>query len=103
MDEAPDSFASALGDCERDSFPDFHVLLRIACTLPATSCECERCCSTLRILSNYMRSTMHQERLSALALLHIHYEKKINLTDVVDRFAKLHQRRLQLGNILFDE
>jgi len=99
LDEPPDSFASALGDCKRDSFPNIHVLLRIACTLPATSCECERCCSTLRRLSNYM----HQERLSALALIHIHYEKKINLMDVVDRFAKLHQRRLQLSNVLFDE
>ena len=78
----PNNFASALSQCDQSSFPNIHLLLKIACTMPATSCECERCCSVLRQLSNYMRSTMGQERLFSLALLHIHYEKQIDLSYV---------------------
>ena len=67
-DERPSSCAAALKVCDPHSFPNIHVLLRIACTLSVTSGEYKTSCSVLRRLSNYMRATMSQERLSALAL-----------------------------------
>ncbi len=56
--------------CDKYYFPNIYVLLRIACTLPVTSCENERSNSTLKAC---LRGTMGQERLSSLALMHIHY------------------------------
>ena len=44
---------------------------------------------------------MTEERLTSLALMHIHYDKEINLDDVVDIFSKYHPRRLQLSSILY--
>ena len=97
----PTTCASALKACDPKTFSNLFVLLKIACTLPVTSCECERSCSVLRRLSNYMRATMGQERLSSLALLHIHYDTDIDVTKVVDRFALLHPRRLKMKNVIY--
>ena len=47
-------------------------LLQILCTIPVTTCEAERAISGLRLLKNYMRSTMEQQRFTGLALMHIH-------------------------------
>ena len=37
-----------------------------------------------------MLATMGQERLSFLALLHIHYDNKINLDESVDIYEQMH-------------
>ena len=50
----PSSPAKAIKDCDHDCFPNVYVLLQIACTIPVTSCECERSASVLRWLNNYM-------------------------------------------------
>ena len=68
--------------------------------MPVTSCECEWSASKLRRLHTYMRASMAQERLTSLALLHIHYEKDINLEEVVDIFTKLHPRRMKLDSLI---
>ncbi|XP_064406466.1 52 kDa repressor of the inhibitor of the protein kinase-like [Halichondria panicea] len=70
-----------------------------------TSCECERSVSVLRRLKTYLRSTMGQERLSGLALLHTQYGMKLNLDEIVNMFARKHSRRMELMDILseFDE
>ena len=55
--ERPSSAAGTIKECDRDMFPNLYIiLLQIACTIPATSCECERSASGLRKLNNYMRS-----------------------------------------------
>ena len=36
------TLATAIKECDEDNFPNIFVLLKIACTLPVTSCECER-------------------------------------------------------------
>ena len=73
--------------------------LEIGCTLPVT-CECERSASVIRRLDNYMRHCMTEERLTALALLHIHYDTHIDMEEVVNMFARMHPRRLEMDNIL---
>ena len=45
---------------------------------------------------------MTQERLSSLALMHIHYDTDIDL-EVVDVFAKKHPRKLELTTVLRDQ
>ena len=53
-----DSCAASLKACDPDDFPNLCILLKIAATLPVTSCECERSISAMRRLNNYMRCTL---------------------------------------------
>lgn len=101
--DRPDSCRRALLACDPSRFPNVAVLLRIACTLAVTSCECERSNSVLRRLNNYMRSTMDQQRLSALALMHIHYSFSIDVNEVVDRFCRLHPRKMEVSANLISQ
>ena len=68
-----------------------------------TSCECERNAGTLRRLRNSIQAGMTGNRLTSLALMHVHYEKDVNLDVAIDLFAKLHPRKLQLSSVLFEE
>ena len=79
--------------------PNIYALLKICATIPATSCECVTGASSSRRLHTYNRACMGQERLSSLALMHIHYQVKIVLDEVVNLFATKHPRRLDLGTI----
>ena len=85
-----------------DSFPNIKQLLLIACTLPATVCENERCNSQLKLLTTYLRSTMSEDRLSGLAMMKIHHQKakELDLDKVVALFANQHPRRMLLPNML---
>ena len=96
----PSTPAAAIKDCDSDLYPNIRVLLQVACTLPVTSCECERSASALRRLHNYMRASMGMSRLSSLALLHIHYDMHVDLDEVVTRYAHLHPRKLELDSII---
>ena len=98
--DMPNTAAKALKECDDDLFPNIYTLLKICATIPATSCECERSATSLRRLHTYNRACMGQERLSSLALMHIHYQVKIVLDEVVNLFATKHPRRLELGTIL---
>ena len=65
------------------------------CTLPVTSCSSERSFSTLKRIKTYLRSTCGNERLTSLALMHIHRDVPVSSQEMVDKFARLHPRRLK--------
>ncbi len=94
--EQPATLYTALKACDKDFFRNIHVFLRIACTIPVTSCENERANSVLKNLKTFLRNTMGQERLSSLALMHIHYNLPIDLEDVIDTFKLKCNRRISL-------
>ena len=81
-------------------FPNIKVLLLILCTLPATSCSAERSFSGLKRIKVTLRSTMSNEHLSSLALLHLHRDINIKGEDIVDEFARRHPRTLKLTDVL---
>ncbi|PIK46812.1 putative zinc finger MYM-type protein 1-like [Apostichopus japonicus] len=56
-------------------FSELAKLLMLYLTVPLTLCTAERSFSSLRRLKTYMRSTMTQQRLNDLTILHVH--KKI--------------------------
>ena len=56
------------------TFSELTKLLRIIVTTPTTTAEPERCFSSLKRIKTFLRNTMSQERLTALAMLSI--EKK---------------------------
>ena len=69
--------------------PEFAKALKIL----ATSCSAERSFSSLRRLKTYLRSSMGQERLSNLALLHVEREYvnkvlKEDMDKIIDTFGK---------------
>ena len=99
-DERPSTPSGALKECNPTYFPNIGTLLKLICTLPVTSCECERSASTLRRLHTYLRASMSQQRLTSLALMHIHYDHNINFDEVVDIYAHLHPRRLELDSLI---
>eukprot|EP00117_Sycon_ciliatum_P001476 scpid93658/ scgid7126/ 52 kDa repressor of the inhibitor of the protein kinase; 58 kDa interferon-induced protein kinase-interacting protein; Death-associated protein 4; THAP domain-containing protein 0 len=83
----PDSPSAALQVCDVDVYPNIHCLLRIACTLPVTSAENERCHSSLKRLKTYLRTTMGTERLSSLALMQVYRSVPVDFEQVVTAFA----------------
>ena len=99
-DKRPDSVSKAIKECDPDCYPNMRVLLELAFTLPVSSCQCEVSASALRCLDSYMLASMGKQRLAVLALIHIHYDKEISLEEVVDKYAQLHPRRIELDSLI---
>ena len=95
----PSTIAAAFKACDCDMYPNLHVLPRICATIPVTSCECERSGSVLKRLNTYLRASMGQTRLSALAFLHINYDVNIDIDHVINVFAAKKERALEFVNI----
>jgi len=100
--DLPTSAAQSLKKCDETLFPNIFTLLKLICTLPTTSCECERTFSALRRLNTYNRCSMTNERLSSLALIHIHYDMDIDIENVIKAFCQKQPRRMNFGNIMKD-
>ena len=86
-------------DCNlKESYPNVEIIFRIFLTMPVTVATCERSFSKLKLIKNYLRSTMGQERLSNLAILSIENEVsgEIDFEDVIDEFAAMKSRKVQL-------
>jgi hypothetical protein len=58
-----------------DCYPNIFFAYQMLFTIPITATSAERSFSKLKLLKNYLRSTMSQERLNRLATLCI--EKKL--------------------------
>ena len=90
---------SALGILEfviaADCYPNVSVAYRILLTVPVTVASAERCFSKLKLLKNYLRSTMSQERLNGLAIYIIERDilDTIDHSTVLDNFASRNARR----------
>lgn len=61
-----------------------------------SSCESERSISLLKLLKSRLRQTMTEEHLNALALMQCHKDIPIKTEDVLNAFAAIHPRRLEL-------
>ena len=86
----------ALRFADKDFYPNVNTLLRIMATIPVTSCECERSISLLGRIKTSLRSTMSQDRLNGLAMLHCHQNIELTPEEVVQEFALRHPRRMTL-------
>ena len=83
---------------ELQQYPNLLLIMQLAMTLPVSSATCERSFSAMRRVKNYMRSTMLQDRFSALASLHIESDmaRKIDIKQLINEFARSSARRIQL-------
>lgn len=88
LEDVVQMFRGEKGEHLRGLLPEIAMLVKIALTVPVTSCTSERSFSCLRRVKTYLRSTMGQTRLNHVALLHGHKElsRKINLDLIADEF-----------------
>ena len=95
------TLTTAIEECDKDHSPNIFVLLKITCTLPVTSCECERSFSAMRRHHTLLRSTMKTERLTALTMMNVHREGEVDYEKVVQQFLWLHLRKLDESNLIY--
>ncbi|XP_068115082.1 zinc finger MYM-type protein 1-like [Hyperolius riggenbachi] len=78
-------------------YPNMWLALRIAVTTPITVASAERSFSKLKLIKNYLRSTMSQERLNGLAMMSINRDVSGNISfdDVINDFAARKSRRVK--------
>ena len=74
------------------------VIYRLLVTLPVTTASCERSFGELTIVKSKIRSTTAQDRLENLMILSVENDitNSLNFEGVIDRFASLGPRRMQL-------
>lgn len=89
----PTSIVKTLEDSNKALYPAIYAILLVLLTMPVATATVERSFSVLKRVKTYLRSTMNQERLSSLALLHIHREVEIDVNQVIDEFAFLKHRK----------
>ena len=74
------------------------VALRIFLSMPPTVATAERSFSKLKLIKNYLRTTMLQDRLVDLARLSIEHElaNSINFDILIQNFARRKARKVPL-------
>ncbi|XP_078515047.1 52 kDa repressor of the inhibitor of the protein kinase-like [Lissotriton helveticus] len=81
------------------TFTETIALLKIVITTPMTTSEAERSFSALKSMKTFLRNTMLQERLNALAMLSIESKLVQNIADfnvqVIEKFAALKDRHFE--------
>ncbi|XP_021761381.1 uncharacterized protein LOC110726226 [Chenopodium quinoa] len=78
-----------------DCYPNVSIAYRILLTMPVTVASSERSFSKLKLLKNYLRSSMSQERLNGLATLCIEKNmlEHIDVETIISDFASRNARR----------
>ncbi|XP_060854953.1 uncharacterized protein LOC132932593 [Metopolophium dirhodum] len=76
-------------------YPYIDIALRMILCTPATNCSAERSFSTLKRVKSYLRSTMKEERLNALAVLNIESEltRELDYKDIIEDFPNKQSRK----------
>jgi len=92
----PVTAIATLNSCPEDLYPNIFVLLKILATLPVSTCEPERMFSKVERTMTAIRSSMSEDRLESLILLQAHREDVPTTEVVIDKFASVCSRRLNL-------
>lgn len=83
------------------TFKEITKALKILLTIPMTTSESERCFSTLKLIKSYLRNTMSEDRLTALAMLSIEQLMIREIPDfnelVIEKFISDKNRRLDFS------
>jgi hypothetical protein len=97
-----DNIADTLRNCNELAFPNIYVALKILAVVPVTTCECERSVSALRRMKTWLRTTMSNERLNGLAMMHINDDVTVTVDEVMNTFARQNPTRMQFLDIFDD-
>ena len=88
---------------DEQSFPNIFVAPKILAVIPVATCECERSVSALRRMKTWLRSTMVNERLNGLAMMHINNNITVDIDQVVDVFTPQNPTQMQFLDVLDDK
>ena len=79
----------------KSMFTEIHKLLTIYLTVPMTSATAERSFSALRRVKDYTRTTMTQQRLNHVIIMHTHKQRTddLNLVNVAESFISVSPTR----------
>ena len=83
-----------------DQFPNVKQLLCVGCTLPVGSADAEQSFSAFQRLKMYLRSRMSQDRLLALALMHVHDSLHVDTKEICQKYIQANRRRMFQSNII---
>lgn len=77
------------------TFSEICTACMLFLTLPVTVATAERSFSKLKLIKNYLRSTMCEERLSGLGILSIENDRarQLNLKEIINNFAEKKARK----------
>ena len=77
--------------------PEVATVLKLFLTISVTSATAERSFSKLKLIKNYLRSTMTQQRLSNLSVLSIENEimRSLDIDMLIDKLVQKNARRSQ--------
>lgn len=84
-------------------FPNIVTILRLLLLVPVTAASAERAHSALKLVKTDRRSTMTEDRMTALLLLHVHKDIALDYGKVIDKFASMKPRRMLLSNPFADD
>ena len=81
------------------AFPNVYIALRIYLTIPVTVASGERSFSKLKLIKNYLRSNMIQDRLSSLAIISIESEisRNLKMDTIIKDFAEKKARKVHFN------
>ena len=85
---------------ERSLLSQVVLLMKLILVMPATNSTSKRSFSALRRIKTYLRSTMKQERLNSLMVLHVHKDliDALDLLQVANEFVEGNDTRKQSFN-----
>ena len=88
----PKHMLQTLNSLNIDLFPNIKVVVIHFLTLPVTTCSVERAFSEMRLLKTWLRSTMTDERLSSLALMHLNYDLELPYEELIKKWSQCKDR-----------
>lgn len=80
------------------SFPNIDILLRMYLCMFVTNVSDERSFSKLKLIKNYLRNTMEDDRLNNLSILAIEHEilNSLRYDEIIDKFVNLKKRKVEI-------
>ena len=95
-DPLPETLVETLDQTSAGFYEGIYVAVTTLLTFPISACAVECSFSSMKRLKTSLRNTMTDERLSSLAILHIHnFDKDANV-DNVAKFAHQKERRQKM-------
>jgi hypothetical protein len=98
--DLPTTLCTTLDSANPVLYPSIDTILIKLCvllTMPVASAIAEMSFSVLRRLKTYVRSTMKNDRLSSLGLMHINRDFEVDLYKAMEAFASAKTRRADFG------
>lgn len=91
-------YLQKLSSAEKELMKEVMLLAKLILVMRATNSTSERSFSAMRRLKSYLRSTMCQERLNSLMVIHVHKDltDKINIHEICNEFVSKGERRHQV-------